>query len=195
MLDTSFARPAAVRAAVDTVVPAKYFTDGTQRPPFKGAFQPRVGMSYTLDEDGRTTVFGGFGVYFDRDLYDNVAIIEQYNEQHPNYNFFFFTNPADSAAGKVRWNNSYLSKQALLALLASGQAGKPEVELVANDTKPPSSHQWCVGVRRLLGPYAVSATYSGVRTYNGLTYTRHNAFRPGAPSHRAQCFSGLATVM
>src|SRR5439155_14171 len=72
MLDNSFVTPAAVRAAVDTVVPAKYFTDGTQRPRFKGAFQPRVGMSYTLDEDGRTTVFGGFGVYFDRDLYDNV---------------------------------------------------------------------------------------------------------------------------
>src|SRR5256712_5708671 len=38
MLDNSFVTPAAVRAAVDTVVPAKYFTDGTQRPPFKGAF-------------------------------------------------------------------------------------------------------------------------------------------------------------
>src|SRR3989442_7142047 len=142
MLDTSFAQPDAVRAGVDTVVPAKYFTDGTQRPPFKGAFQPRVGMSYTLDEDGRTTVFGGFGVYFDRDLYDNVAIIEQYNEQHPNYNFFFFTNPADSAADKVRWNNSNLSKKGLLALLPSGQARKPGAEVMRNDTKPPSSHQW-----------------------------------------------------
>ena len=192
MLDNSFVTPAAVRAAVDTVVPAKYFTDGTQRPPFKGAFQPRVGMSYTLDEDGRTTVFGGFGVYFDRDLYDNVAIIEQYNEQHPNYNFFFFTNPADSAAGKVRWNNSYLSKQALLALLASGQAGKPEVELVANDTKPPSSHQWSVGVRRLLGPYAVSATYTGVRSYHGFTYMCHNAFRTSVPTQPTQCFASPA---
>src|SRR6059036_671310 len=149
MIDNNFVTPPSVRAALDTVVPSKYFTDGTQRPPFYGAFQPRVGFSYVLDEGGRWTVFGGFGVYYDRDLYDNVAIIEKYNSQHPNYNFRFFVNPADSAAGKVRWNNSYLSKQGLLGLLASGQTGLPELELIANDTKPPKSNQWSVGVRRL----------------------------------------------
>ena len=136
MIDNNFVTPPSVRAALDTVVPSKYFTDGTQRPPFYGAFQPRVGLSYTLDEGGRWTVFAGFGVYYDRQLYDNVAIIEQYRSQHPDYNFRFFVNPADSAAGKVRWNNSYLSKQGLLGLLASGQTGLPELELIANDTNP-----------------------------------------------------------
>ena len=196
MLDNSFVTPPAIRAALDTVTsggqlvfPSKYFTDGTQRPAFKGAFQPRIGFSYALDDEGRTTVFGGFGVYYDRDLYDNVAIIEQYNEQHPNYNFFFFTNPADSAAGKVRWNNSYLTKQGLLGLLNSGQSGAPEIELVANDTKPPSSHQWNVGVRRLLGSYAVSATYTGVRSYHGFTYMCHNAFVTATPGQPANCFA------
>jgi outer membrane receptor for ferrienterochelin and colicin len=189
MLDNSFVTPPAVKAALDTVVPSNYFTDGTQRPAYTGAFQPRVGFSYALDEDGRTTLFGGFGVYFDRDLYDNVAIIEQYNEQHPNYNFFFFRNPADSAAGKVRWNNAYLSKQGLLGLLASGQAGKPEIELVANDTKPPSSHQWSVGVRHLISGYAISATYTGVRSYHGFTYMCHNAFRDPLPTQPTQCFA------
>jgi hypothetical protein len=192
MLDNSFVTPPAVKAALDTVVPSNYFTNGTQRPAFTGAFQPRVGFSYALGEDGRTTVFGGFGVYYDRDLYDNVAIIEQYNEQHPNYNFFFFRNPADSAAGKVRWNNAYLSKQGLLGLLASGQAGKPEIELVANDTKPPSSHQWSVGVRRLIGGYAISATYTGVRSYHGFTYMCHNAFRDPLPTQPTQCFASPA---
>ncbi len=195
MLDNSFVTPPAIRAALDTVTsggnrvfPSKYFTDGTQRPAFTGAFQPRLGFSYALDEDGRTTVFGGFGVYYDRDLYDQVAIIEQYNEQHPNYNFFFFTNPADSAAGKVRWNNSYLTKQGLLGLLASGQAGKPELELVANDTKPPSSHQWNAGVRRVFGTYALSATYTGVRSYHGFTYMCHNAFVTATPGQPTSCF-------
>jgi outer membrane receptor for ferrienterochelin and colicin len=195
MIDNNFVTPASVRSALDTVVPASYFTDGTQRPPFRGAFQPRVGFSYALDQDGRTTLFGGFGVYFDRDLYDNVAIIEQYNEQHPNYTFSFFTNPADSAAGKVRWNNSYLSKQALLTLLANGQTGKPEVELVANDTKPPSSHQWNVGVRRLLGDYTVSATYTGVRSYHGFTYMCHNAYRDPLPTQPTQCFASPAPTL
>ncbi len=196
MLDNSFVTPPAVRAALDTVTsggqlvfPSKYFTDGTQRPAFTGAFQPRVGFSYALDDEGRTTVFGGFGVYYDRDLYDNVAIIEQYNEQHPNYNFFFFMNPADSTAGKVRWNNSYLTKQGLLGLLASGQAGKPEIELVANDTKPPSSHQFSFGIRRLLGRYAVSATYTGVRSYHGFTYMCHNAYVTPTGAQPTSCFA------
>jgi len=192
MLDNSFVTPPAVKAALDTVVPSNYFTNGTQRPAYTGAFQPRVGVSYALDEAGRTTVFGGFGVYYDRDLYDNVAIIEQYNEQHPNYNFFFFRNPADSAAGKVRWNNTYLSKQGLLGLLASGQSGKPEIELVANDTKPPSSHQWSVGVRHLISGYAISATYTGVRSYHGFTYMCHNAFRDPLPTQPTQCFASPA---
>ncbi len=192
MLDNSYVTPPAVKAALDTVVPAKYFTDGTQRPAFKGAFQPRLGFSYALDEAGRTTVFGGFGVYFDRDLYDQVSVIEQYNQQHPNYNFFFFTDPADSAAGKVRWNNSYLTKAGLLALLASGQTGKPEVELVANDTKPPSSHQWSMGVRHLFGTVATSLTYTGVRSKHGYTYMCHNAFRDSLPSQPVQCFASPA---
>lgn len=188
MINNDYVTPAAVRSALDTVVPSKYFTDGTQRPPFYGAFQPRVGLSYVLDEGGRWTVFGGFGIYYDRQLYDAVAINEQYNQQHPNYNFRFFLDPADSSAGEVRWSNSYLSKQALLALLASGQSGRPELLLIANDTKPPRSNQWSLGVRRLLGSYVLSATYTGVRSYHGFTYMCHNAFRHSLPTQPPNCF-------
>lgn len=195
MIDNSYVTPSFVRQALDTVIPSKYFTDGTQRPPFYGAIQPRLGFSYALDEAGRTTVFGGFGVYYDRDLYDNVSVIEQYNEQHPNYNFSFFQNPADSAAGKVRWNNSYLTKAGLLGLLASGQTGKPELEMVANNTRPPNSHQWSLGVRHMLGSSVVSATYTGVRGYNGYTYMCHNAYRDTLPSQPAQCFGSPAPTL
>jgi outer membrane receptor protein involved in Fe transport len=192
MINNDYVTPAAVRSALDTVVPSKYFTDGTQRPPFYGAFQPRVGLSYVLDEGGRWTVFGGFGVYYDRHLYDAVAIEEKYTSQHPNYNFRFFVDPADSAAGRVRWNNSYLSKQGLLALLASGQTGLPELKLIANDTKPPRSNQWSFGVRRLLGRYALSATYTGVRSNHGFTYMCHNAFRHSLPTQPPNCFGSPA---
>ncbi|PYP73901.1 MAG: hypothetical protein DMD25_15945, partial [Gemmatimonadetes bacterium] len=50
----------------------RYFTDGTQRPRFLGAFQPRLGFSYALDEASRTTVFGGFGIFYDRTLFDQA---------------------------------------------------------------------------------------------------------------------------
>src|SRR6267154_1481090 len=44
MIDNNFVTPPGVKAALDTVVPSKYFTAGTQRPPFHGAWQPRVGV-------------------------------------------------------------------------------------------------------------------------------------------------------
>jgi hypothetical protein len=188
MLNNKYVTPDSVRAALDTVVPAKYFTDGTQRPAFKGAFQPRVGLSYSLDADGKTTVFAGFGVYYDRSLYDDVAINEKYSLSHPSYNFSFFVNPADSAAGKVRWSNAYLSRNGLLGLLASGQAGRPEVLLVANDTRQPKSNQWSAGVRRVEGDYVLSLTYTGVRSYHGFTFICHNAYRTATPGQPANCF-------
>ncbi len=191
MLNNNYVTPASVRAAFDTVVPANYFTDGTQRPPFYGAFQPRLGFSYALDPDGRTTVFGGFGVYYDRSLYDDVAINEKFSLQHPTYNFTFFRNPADSSAGEIRWQNSYLSKAALQALLASGQAGKPEVKLVANDTRPPRSNQWSFGLRRIVRNVAVSATYTGVRSYNGFTYSCGNLRGATGTGQPPNCFAPL----
>jgi outer membrane receptor protein involved in Fe transport len=189
MLNNKYVTPASVRAAFDTVVPAKYFTDGTQRPPFYGAFQPRLGFSYAFDDQGRTTVFGGFGVYYDRSLYDDVAINEKFSLQHPTYNFTFFLNPADSSAGEIRWQNSYLNKAALEALLASGQAGRPEVKLVANDTRPPRSNQWSFGLRRILGNIAVSATYTGVRSYHGFTYICGNTAGATGTGQPPNCFA------
>src|SRR5262249_12275362 len=49
---------------------SNYTTDGNDRHPFYGAIQPRVGFSYALDKDNRTTVFGGFGIYYDRSIFD-----------------------------------------------------------------------------------------------------------------------------
>ena len=43
----------------------RYVATGDNRKPFKGAFQPRVGFSYGVDEAARTTVFGGWGIYYD----------------------------------------------------------------------------------------------------------------------------------
>ncbi len=194
MLDNDYVTPDSVKMSLDTVVPAKYFTDGTQRPAFLGAFQPRIGFSYALDAQGKTTLFGGFGVYYDRDLYDDVAIIEKYALQHPNYNFKFFANPADSVAGSVRWSNTYLTRQGLVGLLNSGKTGRPEVDLVANDTRQPKSNQWSLGVRRLIGDFVTSVTYTGVRSYNGFTYMCHNAYRDPLPSQPTGCFSVADTA-
>src|SRR5690606_34171201 len=45
----------------------------------------------------------------------------------------------------------------------------PEAWLIDKDIKTPKSRQWNLGVRRLLGNWAVSATYAGVRGVDQLT--------------------------
>ncbi|HMF99798.1 MAG TPA: TonB-dependent receptor, partial [Gemmatimonadaceae bacterium] len=44
----------------------RYIGTGKNRTPFKKAFQPRLGFSYAVDDAARTTIFGGWGLYYDR---------------------------------------------------------------------------------------------------------------------------------
>jgi len=48
----------------------RYLSTGNNRSPFYGAFQPRLGFSYALDANNLTTLFGGWGIYYDRSLFD-----------------------------------------------------------------------------------------------------------------------------
>lgn len=158
---------------IDTL---EYFTDGTQRKRFLGAFQPRLGFSYAIDPEGTTTLFGGIGIFYDRSYFD-LSIDETLKLTHPTYNVFFA--PRDSTTprpGQIAWNDSYLTTNAatLQSLVASGQAGLGEVWLIGNHTKPPRSTQWNVGVRRLFGDYALSVAYAGVRGVNGLVFNWAN---------------------
>jgi len=148
----------------------RYFTDGTQRPRFLGAFQPRVGFSFALDEASKTTVFGGWGIFYDRTLFDQ-AIAEKYALQQPNI-VIRFRQPGDPAAGRVDWDPRYLGGLSALDSLriANPQAGAPEVQLIPNDLRPPKSRQYSIGVRRLLGQVMVEAAYAGARSSNVFTF-------------------------
>ncbi len=150
--------------------PNRYFTNGTQRPRFKGAVQPRLGFSYSLDQDGTTTVFGGFGIFYDRTLFDQ-AIEEQFAQQQPNIRIRFRV-PGDTTSGRVDWNDRYLTDRTALDSLriANPQAGRPEVKLIPNDLRPPRSNQFSFGVRRLFGSIAVDVAYTGIRSRNVFTF-------------------------
>lgn len=152
----------------------RYTTDGNRRDAYKGMFQPRFGFSWDVLGTGRTVVFGGIGRYFDRVNLDDI-----YSEQHKltwkRYNFCF--NPGCGAQA-IEWDPSYLSRQGLDALIASGTAPGPEVWLLANDTKPPYTDQWSIGLRQTLGDWLGTLTYNNVRGYNGLTWFLGNT-RPG----------------
>ncbi|MBB4635046.1 TonB-dependent receptor [Longimicrobium terrae] len=150
--------------------PDRYFTDGSDRSPFYGAFQPRAGFSYALDSKGITSVFGGWGIFYDRNLFDN-AIEESFALQHPSYTIFFAPPGGPVAANQVEWNERYLTdRNALRELIADQRFNTPEVKLLPNDLRPPKAQHFNLGLRRAFGSVEASAAYTGVRSQNVLTF-------------------------
>lgn len=143
-----------------------YVTDGNARKNFYGAFQPRLGFSYDVTGDNSTVVFGGGGLFYDRINY-NVLLDEKYKVQRPRYTFRFAQPGSPPGPGEIAWNPSYLSRDALVSLINSGQAGFPEVFLIKNDQKPPYTVQGSLGVRHtFFGQYQTSVTGTMVNGYN-----------------------------
>ena len=149
----------------------RYFTDGSQRKPFLGAVQPRLGLSYSIDQRQRTTLFGGWGIYVDRTLFD-LTTEEAFAQQHPSYTIFLRPagSPVDPA--KAVFNPAWLTrgKAATDSLAQTAQFNTPEVKLLPNDLKPPMSQQFTAGVRQLIGSWAIEAAYTGVRSKNTPTF-------------------------
>jgi outer membrane receptor protein involved in Fe transport len=146
----------------------RYISTGSDRKPFYGAFQPRLGFSYALDENNKTTIFGGFGIYYDRNLFD-VSVDETLKLTHPTYTIQFADPDSTTGAGEVTWNGSYLTanKTTLDGLVHT--QGVPEAWLIDRKAKVPKSRQWNLGVRRVMGDFLVTATYAGVRGVDQLT--------------------------
>ena len=147
---------------------SRYISTGSNRKPFYGAFQPRLGFSYALDKESKTTVFGGYGVYYDRTLFD-VAVDETQKITHPIYTIAFAPAGATPTGGQVAFNSSYLaaSRSALDALV--GSSGKPEAWLIDNNIKVPKTNQFDFGLRQVISDWTVSATYAGQRGVDQLT--------------------------
>ncbi|MGQ0641127.1 MAG: TonB-dependent receptor domain-containing protein [Gemmatimonadaceae bacterium] len=148
----------------------RFVTDGSDRPAYKGAWQPRVGASYDVSGDGRTVLFGGAGIYFDRN-YWNTLLDEQFRRQFRVLTVAFNTvcGPG-SAANCAVWDPKYFDPAQLRTL--SGTAGLPEVFLVANDLKPPKSYQFSGGIRKGIGNALLTLSYNGVRGHNGMNFVR-----------------------
>ncbi|MBI2220204.1 MAG: TonB-dependent receptor [Acidobacteria bacterium] len=192
MLNNDYVTPDNVREATASFVDGgAYFTDGDDRPPYYGMWQPRLGFSYDMSGDGQTIAFGGWGRYFDRVLY-NSTLDERFRLQYAVRTFQF------SAAGGIRdgvdtipWDPSFLSVQGLQTLIARGRAPNPEVFLIANDTKPPVSDQWSLGVRHSFGGIVTSVTYSGMRSRNLFTFLFGNRRPDGTCCQPVPGFSNI----
>jgi len=185
MINTSYVTPQEV---VDTLTRynnslatpldlSRYISTGNNRKPFYGAFQPRLGFSYGLDEENKTTVFGGFGIYYDRSIFD-FSVDEIQKLTHPTYTIRFADPDSTPKAGQVAWSNSYLTADTTVLNALAHSFGQPEAFLLDNKMKPPKSKQWSLGVRRVFGPAVASVTYQGQRgtdlfTYNWANHALH----------------------
>jgi len=157
----------------------RYISTGSNRKPFYGAVQPRFGFSYALDQQSKTTVFGGFGIYYDRTLFD-VAVDETQKITHPTYTIQFAPRGAIlPLPGQQAWSDSYLTADRAVLNTLVGKFGKPEAWLIDKDLKVPNSRQFNLGVRQVIDQFTVSATYAGVRGLDQLTLNWANfALKP-----------------
>ncbi|MDQ3696797.1 MAG: TonB-dependent receptor [Gemmatimonadota bacterium] len=146
----------------------RYISTGKSKP-FKGAIQPRLGFSYAIDKESRTTIFGGWGLYYDRFEFDLYAVEPQIQVNHPIYTVRFAPRGVAPLPGQVAWSDSYLTTdRAVLDALVLA-AGKPSIWLIDQEAKVPRSTQMNIGIRQLLGDVALSVTYANVKGEDQMT--------------------------
>lgn len=164
----------------------RYITTGSaDRPIYKKAFQPRFGASYDVAGDGRTVLFGGWGLYYDRN-YWNTLFDEQYRRQFRVLTVSFRDEcGAGSPANCAVWNDKYYDPAQLRTL--SGSSGVPEVFLVANDLTPPRTTQMSGGIRQSIGSMQLTLSYNGVRGRNYMNFVRATPWGGLGPNY-AQAF-------
>jgi hypothetical protein len=149
-----------------------YISTGSNRSSYKGMIQPRLGFTWDVTGKGQTVVFGGWGKYYDRVALNDV-VDEKFKQSYKTYSFCFSADggPVSGCGGQTfQWNPSYLSRDGLLNLVTISGAGG-EVFLLANDTRPPYTNQWSLGLRQKLGPWNASLSYANARGYNGLAWS------------------------
>jgi hypothetical protein len=149
--------------------PENYISTGSNRKPFAGAIAPRFGFSYDLSGNKSTVIFGGFGRYYDRNNFNNT--IDEISRRLNPTGTFFFSKDGLPRQGQntVVWNDSYLTREGLLALAASSTQGLPQLFAVKNNAKPPVNDQFSLGIRQKFGHWEASLTGSYIRGRNGYT--------------------------
>ena len=147
----------------------QYVATGDNRKPFKKAFQPRLGFSYGIDQASRTTIFGSWGIYYDRIPFD-VAVDEKLKISNPTYTINFAPQGVAPVPGQLVWNDSYLTADTVVLDALVSQFGLRELWLMNNNIKVPKTTQFSLGLRQLFGAFSGAVTYSGQRGVDQFTW-------------------------
>jgi outer membrane receptor protein involved in Fe transport len=185
---------AALRAypgwAARGIDPEDYISDGSNRDPFYGAFQPRVGFAYDVHGDRDLVFFGGAGRYYDRQLFIQ-GVIEQLTNSNREVSLFFCPNggPAQGTGTGIgstncaQWTEALRDPDNLRAFAessanAAGLTGG-NVFVLNNKSKMPYSDQFSLGARKRFGAIQTSLTFSHIRSHNIQMFARANFFENG----------------
>lgn len=156
-----------------------YISTGNERKAFKGAWQPRLGFTYALDDEKRFAIFGGYGRSYDRTQFDNIQ--QELTQGLFATRTFNFNNPGDTtnvcapSATCIAWNPAYLTPEGRAALIAGLPAGAGrELRFIKNDLKVPYSDQFSLGVRGKFDLLDLEVGYSYVESKDGFVYLLGN---------------------
>lgn len=164
-----FVTPANIAAAIRAypgwkaagINPDDYISTGSNRKPFTGAFQPRLGISYDVKGDRDLVFTIGGGRYYNRSLFIDSALetIKDVYESVVTIN-----TPPNCTLGTQGCVATIPTDVTALRALAGQQAG--EVHLMNNNTKVPYSDQFSFGIRKRLGKINTSISFSYIKSHN-----------------------------
>ena len=164
-----------------------YISDGDDREPFKGAFQPRVGISYDVRGDRDLIFFAGAGRYYDRNNYYLASLETLFNTIRSEVSVNFCNGPGLPAcsgpggtpvAGELVWNPSYRDPNAIRdAVGTQGLSG--DIWVIKDDTPTPYTDQFNLGVRKRFGDWQTSASLAHNRSHDAFIFVRGNRMPDG----------------
>jgi outer membrane receptor protein involved in Fe transport len=165
-----------------------YISNGHNRKPFKGAFQPRIGVSYDVNGDRDLILFAGAGRYYDRNNFYLASLERLFNNFRSDITVRFCGAaglPACSvpggnpAIGEFQFNPAFRDPNALRTAIGSfGLSG--DIWVLNNKTPTPYTDQFNIGVRKRFGDWQTTATIAHNRSNNGFIFVRGNRMPDGS---------------